>query len=120
MTRKRKATKAVKARKPSPRRSPLEDDLAKQIKDAGLDKPEREYKFHSTRRWRFDFAWPDSMVAVEVEGAIFTGGRHSRGTGMLKDMEKYNTAATLGWTVLRVAKPHLESGEAIRWIEEML
>lgn len=117
---KKRAASRKKARKAVVKRSPLEDELAIQIKDAGLVKPEREYKFHSTRRWRFDFAWPDSMVAVEVEGAIFTGGRHSRGAGMLKDMEKYNTAATMGWTVLRVAKPHLKDGSALRWIEEIL
>lgn len=61
-----------------------------------------EFKFCEARKWRFDFAWPYHKVALEVEGGIWTGGRHIRGSGFVKDMEKYNTAATLGWRVLRV------------------
>lgn len=61
----------------------------------------REYRFHPTRKWRFDLAWPDSMVALEIEGAVWVQGRHTRGSGFAKDMEKYNAAALLGWRVLR-------------------
>lgn len=60
-----------------------------------------EYKFHPTRKWRFDFAFVEQKVAVEQEGAIWTYGRHNRPIGMIKDMEKYNAAAELGWRVLR-------------------
>lgn len=60
-----------------------------------------EYKFHPTRRWRFDFAKPDEKIAVECEGGVWTGGRHTRGSGFVKDTEKYNQAAILGWRVLR-------------------
>lgn len=121
MTRKRRVTKAVKAAKrPATKRktSPLEDRLLRQITEASLPLPEREFRFHPTRKWRFDFAWPNLMVAVEVEGAVFSGGRHSRGAGMVADMCKYNTAALLGWTVLRVASPHIARGDAIEWIIE--
>jgi len=62
----------------------------------------KEHRFHPVRRWRFDYAWPDRKIALEVEGGVFTGGRHSRGAGMIADMQKYNTAALLGWRVLRV------------------
>lgn len=41
----------------------------------------REHRFHPARRWRFDFAWPELLFAVEVEGGIWTGGRHNRGSG---------------------------------------
>ena len=70
----------------------------------GLDLPVMEYKFHDTRKWRFDFSWPQYKVALEVEGAIFarTAGRHNRGAGMRADMEKYNAANVLGWNILRV------------------
>ncbi len=50
--------------------SALEDLLERHIKRTGLPKPAREYRFHRERRWRFDFAWPDYKVAVEVEGGI--------------------------------------------------
>ena len=62
----------------------------------------KEYKFHPTRRWRFDYAQPELKIAIEVEGAVWTNGRHTRGSGFIKDMEKYNTAASMGWTILRV------------------
>lgn len=67
----------------------------------GLPTPDREYKFHPTRKWRFDLAWPDQKVAIEFEGGIWTGGAHTRGRHFNSDCEKYNAAAILGWKVLR-------------------
>lgn len=67
----------------------------------GLPAPEREWRFSPPRRWRFDFAWPDRKVAVEVEGSARGGGRHQRRAGFQADAEKYNAAAELGWVVLR-------------------
>ena len=61
----------------------------------------REHRFDDKRRWRFDFAWPSSRVAVELEGGLYTRGRHMRPTGFAADCEKYNAAALAGWTVLR-------------------
>lgn len=60
-----------------------------------------EFRFTFPRRWRFDLAWPAFKVAVEQEGGVWTRGRHSRGAGMVKDMEKYNHAQLLGWRVFR-------------------
>lgn len=60
-----------------------------------------EHRFHPTRRWRFDLAIPEHRIAIEVEGGVWTRGRHTRGSGYLADLEKYNAAAALGWTVLR-------------------
>lgn len=82
----------------------------------GIPAPTPEYRFHPERKWRFDFAWPDKLLALEIEGGVFTGGRHSRGAGMLADMEKYNAAAILGWRVLRCV-PRQLSGEAITTIK---
>jgi hypothetical protein len=61
-----------------------------------------EYSFHKKRKWRFDFANIKHKIAVEIEGGVWTGGRHTRGSGFLKDMEKYNTATSLGWKIIRV------------------
>ena len=61
----------------------------------------REYIFHPIRRWRFDFADPKNMIAAETEGGAWSGGRHTRGSGFVKDTEKYNQATVLGWRVLR-------------------
>lgn len=64
--------------------------------------PVREYKFHATRNWRFDFAWPEARVAVEIEGGVWKGGRHTRGAGFIGDCEKYNAAVLDGWRVFRL------------------
>lgn len=76
-------------------------------KGAGLPVPTTEHKFHPDRRWRFDYAWPDLKVALEVEGGIWSGGRHTRGAGYAKDMEKYSEAAILGWAVIRCTPDQL-------------
>ncbi len=67
-----------------------------------LPVPTAEYRFHPTRRWRFDWAWPDQKVALEIDGGIWTRGAHGRGAGIARDQEKTNHAAALGWRVLRV------------------
>ncbi len=94
------------------------------LKAAGLPMPVAEYRF-CERRWRFDWAWPHNMVcrveagnvfeaievvsplALEVEGGVWVQGRHTRGSGFVKDMEKYNEAAAQGWRILRVTPARL-------------
>jgi very-short-patch-repair endonuclease len=71
-------------------------------KEPGLLKLEEEVRFHPVRRWRFDFAHMETLVAVEIEGGTWTGGRHTRPVGYEKDCEKYNAAGALGWTVFRL------------------
>lgn len=68
-----------------------------------------EYKFHPTRKWRFDFAIVDKKVAVEYEGVMSAKARHTSVTGYTKDAEKYNAAALLGWKVLRYTALSSES-----------
>jgi very-short-patch-repair endonuclease len=79
---------------------------------------EQEWKFHPTRRWRFDFALPDKMLAIEVEGGVWLGskGRHTSGKGYINDMSKYNEASQLGWKVLRFTPQQVKSGYAINEI----
>ena len=55
-------------------------------------KPEREYIFTVMKPWRFDFAFPASKVAVEIEGGIWVGGAHTRGKHFESDCQKYNEA----------------------------
>lgn len=99
--------------------SALEETLAMHMAAVGL-KPVREFRFHEERRWRFDFAFPATKVAVEVEGATYTNGRHTRGSGFERDAEKYNAAAMLGWRVLRFTARMVKSGQAVRAIETAL
>ena len=61
----------------------------------------KEYKFHPDRRWRFDFAIPQYKIAIEIDGGVWTYGRHNRAQGYIADMAKFNEAAALGWVVLK-------------------
>ena len=100
--------------------SRLEETLALHIRAANLPAPVREHRFAPPRRWRFDFAWPDLMLAAECEGATWTNGRHVRGKGIENDMEKYNQAALDGWVLLRFTAQMINSGEALAQIEQAL
>lgn len=82
--------------------------------------PTPEHRFDPSRRWRFDFAFPDVRIALEVEGGVFTNGRHTRGLGFLKDMEKYNRAAVLGWRVLRTTPSDLCMQETIDMVKDAM
>jgi len=74
------------------------------------NQPERQWKFNPDRRWKFDFCWPSHMVAVEIEGGTFGRfSRHTSSTGHHNDCDKYNSAAVLGWYVLRFSAKHLTS-----------
>lgn len=68
--------------------------------EAGLPLPEYEWRFHPTRKWRWDIAWPRHQVALEVMGGIFIAGGHNRGGQMVKDMEKWNAGTICGWKLL--------------------
>lgn len=81
---------------------------------------EHEYKFHPTRKWRADFLISDTKILIEVEGGIWSGGRHTRGAGYIGDMEKYNAAAILGFQVLRFSTQQVKSGLAVQQIEQLV
>ena len=125
--------------------SQSEEVLAVQLDDA-LIHYKREYVFHPTRRWRFDFAIPSNLIAVEVEGGL-TGaplhcqacgatvmirtkagksivvrqsGRHNVGAGYQSDLEKYQEAVLLGWRVVRVSTADVKSGRAIDLVKRLL
>lgn len=71
------------------------------FKSEGLQPFVTEYRFHGTRQWRFDFAFIEEKVALEVDGGCFSFGHHARGAGIRKDHEKQNAAVLAGWKVLR-------------------
>lgn len=79
----------------------------------------REHRFHATRMWRFDYAVPAYKIALEVEGGVWTGGRHISPKGFLADMEKYNAAALLGWVVVRTTPDKLLT-EGVQIVKELI
>ncbi len=76
-----------------------------------------EYRFDQARRWRFDYAHPATKIAVELEGGIYSGGRHIRPLGFVKDAEKYNAATLQGWSVFRFATGQVTPENVQRVIE---
>ena len=90
--------------------------LAKQIKLIGFPEFKEEFKFLDDRRFRFDFAWPDKKVAVEVEGGVYSNSRHTSGSGFTKDCEKYNLAAANGWSVYRFTTEMVKNGKAVEFL----
>lgn len=80
---------------------PIVNALCDQL---GIPRPAAEVRFANPRRWRLDFGWTKPgknghKIALEVQGGIWTSGRHSRGSGLLKEYKKMNAAARLGWRV---------------------
>ena len=82
-------------------------------------KPQTEVKFHPLRKWRFDFCFPEKMLALEIEGAVYSSGRHTRGSGFIKDIDKYNNAAILEWKVFRAATTQ-QVDEVVKHIKSIL
>jgi hypothetical protein len=78
--------------------------------------PLREYRFHTKRLFRFDFAFIGDKVAVEIEGGIWINGGHNRGKIYAMNMEKYNLAAEVGWIVLRYQPKHVDYDQIKRAI----
>lgn len=87
---------------------------------AGLPRPVPEYRFHPTRKWRLDYAWPDHRLGLEVEGGVWNRGKHGRGSGIVKDIEKSNALACLGWRLLRVLPSTLLSEQTITMLRTAL
>ena len=79
-----------------------------------------EHKFHDTRKWRIDFAIIDLKIGIEIEGGVWSGGRHTLGNGFIEDMEKYNAATMMGYQVIRFSTEQVKSGKAIKQIEKMV
>ena len=123
-------------------KSEYEQMLVDQIVAAGYPEPEREIRFHDTRKWRLDIGDRAIKLAVEVEGQVWgrlvkchkcgaqvrkrtkagkwvtvreAGGRHTRGDGFAKDVEKYNEALLAGWRVLRATPSMIKDGRALEW-----
>jgi very-short-patch-repair endonuclease len=99
---------------------PPRDPFIALLKSERFPVPETEYRFHPVRKFRFDYAWPNEKVALEVEGGVWNRGAHGRGTGIVRDMEKYNLAATMGWKVLRVLPKDLPRDETLAMLAHVL
>lgn len=103
-----------------PSTSILEAWLLAEIQRAGLPEPVREFRFHSKRRWRFDFCWPEQRIAAECDGGSWIYGRHNRPAGFARDLEKMNHAMLSGWKVLRFTTEMIADGRALQMLRAAL
>lgn len=106
-------------------KSELELELLSQIRLCDLPEPEREYRAIDGRKFRWDFAWPEHKLLVEVQGDIWAGRRgeqsgHTSGVGLSRDFEKNNMAVLAGWKVLYFTGNTIRNGEAVGKIEKAL
>lgn len=76
----------------------------------------QEYKFLEGRKFRFDFAYPDEHIAIELEGGIYSKGGHSSISGITRDIEKGNLATLAGWHLYRFTSKMVYDGEAINFV----
>ena len=112
------------ARRPQAKKQPRavsvgEALLARQL-DAMKIAYTKEFQFHPERKWRADFRIDGYPILIEVEGGVWSQGRHTRGKGFEGDCEKYNQAAILGFTVLRYSTEQVKSGLAVKEIKQLV
>lgn len=88
----------------------------------GLPEPTPEYRFHPVRKWRIDYYFEANgrRVGLEVEGGVWSGGRHTRGAGFVRDMEKYNAATAAGIQIIRCVPGDLLKTETFELVKKTL
>ncbi len=100
--------------------STLEKQFTSQLLAARIPAPEKEFLFSDERAWRFDFAWPSVLLAVEIHGGGWVRGRHHREKGMSEDSRKHTEATLAGWTVASFTSEMVKNGEAIRYTAKLI
>ena len=89
---------------------------------AGLPTPLPEHRFDAKRKWRVDWAFVrgEVKVALEIQGGLFSGGRHVRGAALLREYEKLNALAAHGYRVVFCTPQQFKTGEAIALVERAI
>jgi very-short-patch-repair endonuclease len=102
--------------------SVLEQEMYFQIQAAGLPEPLLQFRPVPVRRWRCDFAWvnPEARLILELEGATWAQGRHTRGAGFEADCIKYDELVLAGWRIIRVTSGMVHDGRALTLLERAL
>jgi hypothetical protein len=95
----------------------LADTLSFQLRAAKITH-QREVKLIPGRRFRTDVLV--GRLAIECDGATWSGGRHTRGSGVETDCEKQNLLVALGYRPMRVTSSQVRDGRALQWIEQAM
>lgn len=100
-------------------KSELETDLLVFLRENGIPPSATNFPVAQDRSWTCDMVWIEKKVALEVEGGVFIGGRHTRGKGYTDDCEKYNALQINGWVVLRYTTTHLRKKNRHRLLADL-
>lgn len=104
------------------KRNKWQDAYALQIKQAGLPEPVPEWQAIEGRKFRWDFAWPECGILVEIQGGIWSRGKsgHSTGAGINRDCMKGNLANIQGFCCLSFTSDMIRDGTALEQTREVL
>lgn len=93
------------------RQSPLESDFRYLVHMTGLPAPVDQYEVFAgdILIGRVDFAWPEAMVVVEVDGYEF----HREYGPFRDDRRRDRLLRSAGWRVLRFTKADFEKPEVV-------
>ena len=100
--------------------SALENLFAFQLDAAGLTQYVREYQAIPGRKFRFDFAFVDERLLIEINGGTYNGGAHGRGVGINRDYEKGNLAVQHGFRLLQFDTKMVKSGVGLEFTEQLI
>ncbi len=100
--------------------SKLEDLFAFQLDSLGVTGYVREFRAIPGRKFRYDFAFVEEKLLVEINGGTYTKGAHSTGQGIARDYEKIRLGQDHGWTVYPFDGKAVRSGEAVEIIRQAL
>ena len=82
----------------------LEPEMAKLLRDYNLPPAVFQHPVEfEGRRMKIDFAYPDLMIAIEVDGYV----THRTVDELQDDVERQNLLVELGWVVIRFSWRHI-------------
>lgn len=113
------AAATLKREEAAAARKELEDRLALHLRAHRVPHV-REFSLPG-RQFRWDFAFPEARLLVEVHGGIWRAkGAHNTGGAIERDAEKGAFAAGQGWRQFAVTGEQITSGKALAWIKVAL
>ena len=104
-------SKIVPSSKPE---SDIEALFSQQLAMTNLPPPVRNYLYLRGSRHELDFAWPDLMLGVEVQGLA-----HRIKEKFKTDIKKRAQGLLQGWTILEVGGAEIKDGTAMEWLHEL-
>ncbi|UIZ94928.1 hypothetical protein GBN67_08240 [Acinetobacter johnsonii] len=93
-------------------------------------KYEKKFQFKSTKHWRFDFHLIEHRILVEISGGPWSGGRGGKLANKAWSLDRYDDAAEMGYTVVRIESANrykieefgplqIESNFSSQWLKNL-